>query len=315
MNIFYFICQQTLICMIPLLIVAIAGIFSEKGGVLNFSLEGIMLVGAFSGTLFLSGFENGTNSTYLIALLIAGASGMLTIIPHAISSISLKGNQIISGMAINLLVPPATIIIARAVVGKLQISFANNYIIEAIPFLSKIPIIGDIFFTNAYITTLLGIVALIIAILVFNKSKFGIHLRACGENPQAAASMGINVSRTRYIGVLISGFIGGIGGLAFIIPNSSEYAASVAGYGYLAVAVVIFGQWNPMRILLASIFFGFMKTLANIYTTVPFLVDLGISNYWFKMVPYLATIIVLVFTSRKSAQPKALGAIYDQGER
>ena len=314
-NNIYFICQQTIICMIPLLIVAIGGTFSERGGVLNFSLEGIMLSGAFCGTLYLSGVENGTNATYLVALLLAGLGGMLAILPHAISSISLKGNQVISGMAINLLVPPVTIILARALVGRLQISFKNTYIIQQVPGLSKIPVIGDIFFKNAYITTLIGFILLFVAIVVFNKTRFGVHLRACGEDPNAAASMSINVTAIRYAGVMISGFIGGVGGLAFLIPSASEYAASVAGYGYLAVAVVIFGQWNPMKILGAAVFFGFMKTLANIYTTIPFLVSLGVSNYWFKMVPYAATIIVLIFTSKKTQQPRALGAVYDQGRR
>ena len=315
MVMFYFICQQTLIYTIPLLIVACAGIFSEKGGVLNFALEGIMLAGAFSGTLFLHQYSNGTNVHYAIALLIAGVSGLIIILPHAVASISLRANQAVSALAINLLVPPATIVMARSIIGKLQIDFVNNYTINAVPGFSKIPILGGIFFTNAYITTILGVVVLLVSIFVMNKSKFGIHLRACGENPQAAVSMGINVAKTRYIGVLVSGFIGGMGGLAFIIPSATEYSATVAGYGYLAVAVVIFGQWDPIRILWASIFFGFMKTVASIYTTVPFLVALDISNYWYKMVPYAATIIVLAFTSKHSGRPKALGVIYDHGTR
>ena len=315
MTMFYFICQQTLIYTIPLLIVACAGIFSEKGGILNFALEGIMLIGAFSGALFLHQFDDGTNAHYIIALLIAGVSGVIIILPHALASITLGAHQAVSALAINLLVPPATIIMARAIVGKLQVGFVNNYVIPEVPGLSKVPIIGGIFFTNAYINTILGVAVLLLSVFVMYKSKFGIHLRACGENPQAAASMGIDVTRTRYIGVLISGFIGGMGGLAFIIPVSSEYSATVAGYGYLAVAVVIFGQWDPMKILWASIFFGFMKTVASMYTTIPFLVALDLSNYWFKMVPYAATVVVLAFTSRHSGRPRALGIAFDQGAR
>ena len=315
MDMFYFVCQQTLIYTIPLLIVACAGIFSEKGGILNFALEGNMLIGAFSGALFLHGFDNGTNLHYLIALLIAGGAGVLIILPHAFASISLKAHQAISALAIILLVPPATIISARAIVGRLQIGFVNNYTISAVPGLSEIPIIGGIFFTNTYITTLIGVIVLLVTLWVLNKSKFGVHLKACGENPEAAASMGINVARTRYIGVLVSGFIAGIGGLAFIVPNATEYSASVAGYGFLAVAVIIFGQWDPMKILWASLFFGFMKTVASAYSTMPFLAGLDVTNYWYKMVPYAATVAVLAFTSKGSGRPRALGVIYENSGR
>jgi simple sugar transport system permease protein len=309
----YFIVQQTLICAIPLLIVATAGIFSEKGGILNFSLEGLMLAGAFVGTYYLHGTENGTQGDYLLALLLAGVAGTVTILPHAISSISLKGDQIISGMAINLLVPAATVIIARALIGRLQIAFTNAYMIREVPAFSQIPVIGDMFFKNTYVSNLLGPVVILVAVFVLNKTRFGTHLKACGENPQAAASTGINVTKIRYIGVLISGFIGGVGGLIFIVPNATEYASTVAGYGYLAVAVVIFGQWNPVRILFAAVFFGFMKTLANIYTIIPFLVYLEISTNLYKMIPYLATIILLFVITKRSAQPRALGVIYDTG--
>lgn len=274
-----------------------------------------MLCGAFAGTYYLHDLTAGTQGDYLVALLLAGVAGTVVILPHAISSISLKGDQIISGMAINLLTPAATIIIARALIGRLQIAFSNNYMIREVPFFSDIPVLGGMFFRNTYITNLLGPLILVVAVLIFNKTRFGTHLKACGENPQAAAATGINVSRTRYIGVLVSGFIGGMGGLIFIVPNATEYASTVAGYGYLAVAVVIFGQWNPMRILFAALFFGFMKTLANIYTIVPFLVDLGISTYLYKMIPYLATIIVLFAVTKKSAQPKALGAVYELGKK
>ena len=315
MSMFYFFVQQTMICAMPLLVVALAGIFSERGGILNFSLEGIMLAGGFVGTYYLQGFgqAGGTQGDYVVALLMSGVAGVAIILPHAISSISLDGNQIISGMAINLLTPAATIIIARAMVGRIQIVFTNSYMIREVPVLSDIPLLGGMFFRNTYITNLLGPIVLVIALIIFYKTRFGSHLKACGENPHAAASTGINVARTRYIGVLLSGFFAGMGGLIFIIPNTTEFASTVAGYGYLAVAVVIFGQWNPMKILFAAFFFGFMKTLANLYTIMPFLVDLGISTYLYKMIPYAATIVVLFIVTKRSAQPKALGVVYDVG--
>ena len=307
MNLVYFIVQQTLICAIPLLVVAIGGIFSERSGILNFSLEGIMLAGAFVGTLYIHDLEAGTQGDYLVAVLLAGVAGMAIILPHAISAITLNGNQIISGMAINLLAPAATTIIGRALVGRLQVTFTNFYIIRAVPVLSGIPVIGGMFFQNTYTMNLLGPIVLITAIVVLNYTRFGSHLKACGENPEAAASTGINVNRTRYIGVLISGFIGGMGGLIFIVPNASEFASTVTGYGYLAVAVVIFGQWQPMKILFAALFFGLMKTMSVLYTLVPVLVELGVSQYIYKMIPYVATIIVLFIVTKRSSQPKALG--------
>jgi len=311
MSLFYFIVQQTLIGAIPLLVVALGGIFSERGGILNFSLEGIMLAGAFVGTLHIHNLEAGTQGDYVVAALLAGVAGMAIILPHAISSISLNGNQIISGMAINLLTPAATTIIGRALVGRLQVTFTNSYIIRAVPGLSGIPVLGGMFFQNTYVMHLLGPIVLVLAIVVLNYTRFGMHLKACGENPEAAASTGINVTLTRYIGVMISGFIAGMGGLIFIIPNASEFASTVSGYGYLAVAVVIFGQWQPMKILFAAIFFGLMKTMSVLYTIVPVLSGLGASQYIYKMIPYVATIVVLFIITRRSSQPSALGLSYE----
>jgi simple sugar transport system permease protein len=312
----YFFCQQMLLSIVPLLIVALAGIYSEKGGVLNFSLEGLMLIGAFCGAFFIHFMPESMsgNSAYLIALAIAGIAGAGTILLQGVAAIKLNGEQIISGMAINLLIPPLTIVIARAVIGILQVRYDNTFRIAEVPFFSKIPIIGDIFFKNTYISSLIGLVFLIVTVIVFKYSRFGMRLMACGEHPQAAAAVGINVARTRCIGVLISGFFSGLGGLAFVLPNAAEYSATVAGYGYLAVAVVIFGQWKPLPILFASLFFGALKTFASIYVSIPFFASHGTSSYIFKMTPYLATIVVLIFTSKKSGQPAALAKPYDLTE-
>ena len=309
-----FFCQQMLLSAIPLMIVALAGIYSEKGGVLNFSLEGLMLIGAFTGALFIQSTQSfmSGNGQYFIALLIAGVFGMVVILLQALSAIKLKGEQIISGLAINLLIPPLTIVIARATIGVLQVRYDNTFRVSEVPFFSDIPLVGDIFFKNAYISTIIGVVFLIVSVIVFGKSRFGLRLMACGENPAAAASMGINVARTRLTGLLISGFFAGLGGLAFVVPNAAEYSATVVGYGYLAVAVVIFGQWKPLPILFASIFFGCVKTFANVYMIIPFLVEQGTNSYFFKMLPYLLTIVVLIFTSKRSRQPAALAKAYDE---
>jgi len=176
-------------------------------------------------------------------------------------------------------------------------------------------VLGELLFQNSYITTYLGFLVLIIASIVLYKTKFGLRLRACGEHPQAADSVGISVYKMRYAGVLLSGFLGGIGGLVFVIPTSTNFNASVAGYGFLALAVLIFGQWKPIRILYAALFFGLMKTIASAYSGIPFLARLGIPSYMYKMIPYIATLIVLAFTSKKSQAPKAAGVPYDKGKR
>ena len=170
-------------------------------------------------------------------------------------------------------------------------------------------------FKNAYITTYIGFVILAVATYALYKTRFGLRLRACGEHPQAADSVGVNVYRMQYAGVIISGALGGIGGLVFVVPTSTNFNATVAGYGFLAIAVLIFGQWKPIRILFASFFFGLMKTIAASYSGIPILVDLGIPSYFYKMTPYIATLIVLVFTSKNSQAPKAEGIPYDKGAR
>ena len=305
----YFFGQQMLLCFVPLMVVALGGMFSERCGIINFSLEGLMLAGAFAGAFFLRGTQEMLpgNLSYFLALMVAGCTGIAAMMLHSYASISRGGSQIISGMAVNLLMPALTIVLARAIIGVLQVDYRNRFINTEVPVFSDIPVIGPIFFKQAYISTLMGFVILAATVIVFKYLKFGMRLHAVGEHPHAAEALGINVARVRYAGTAISGFLAGLGGLAFIVPNASEYAASVAGYGYLAVAVVIFGQWRPMRIFWAAIFFGAMKTIANVYTIIPFFVELNFSVYVYKMIPYIATVIVLVFTSKRTKQPAALG--------
>lgn len=317
MQTLYFLTQQTMYFMIPLLIVALGGMFSERSGVVNVALEGIMTIGAFCSILFIYLFQNTLSGQLLLilAILVAAVSGMVFSLLHAFASVNMKADQVISGTALNMFAPALAIFVARMIFGVQQISFVNTFRITEVPLLSKIPVIGDMFFKNAYITTYIGIAILVVATIVLYKIRFGLRLRACGEHPQAADSMGINVYKTRYAGVLISGALGGIGGLVFVVPTSTNFNATVAGYGFLALAVLIFGQWNPMRILYASIFFGFMKAIAAAYSGIPFLAGLNIPSNVYKMVPYIATLIVLAFTSKKSQAPRASGVPYDKGAR
>lgn len=317
MSTIYFMVQQTMFFAIPLLIVALGGMFSERSGVINIALEGIMIIGAFTSIFFINIFEGTLSGQTLmiLAIIIAAVSGAIFSLLHAFASINLKADQTISATALNMFAPAFVIFIARMIQGVQQIQFTDSFHINKVPILGDIPIIGPLLFQNCYITTYIGILIFIISAIVINKTKFGLRLRACGEHPQAADSVGVNVYRIRYAGVIISGVLAGIGGLVFVVPTSTNFNASVAGYGFLALAVLIFGQWRPKRIIIAAFFFGFMKTLASAYSAIPFIKALPIPNEVYKMIPYVATLIVLAFSSRNSQAPKAEGIPYDKGSR
>ena len=317
METIYFLVQQTMLFSIPLLLVALGGMFSERSGVVNIALEGIMIIGAFTGIFFISRFGNlfSPTITLFIAIIISALSGLIFSLLHAYASINMSADQVISGTALNIFAPAFAIYITRAIQTVQQISFINNFRIESVPILGNIPIIGNLLFKNAYITTYLGFIILILSWFALYKTRFGLRLRSCGEHPQAADSVGINVYKTRYFGVAISGALAGVGGLVFVIPTSTNFNATVAGYGFLALAVLIFGQWKPMRVLYAAFFFGLMKTLASAYSGIPILSNLPISNNIYKMIPYITTIIVLAFTSKNSQAPKASGLPYDKSMR
>ena len=317
METIYFLVQQTMLFSIPLLLVALGGMFSERSGVVNIALEGIMIIGAFTGIFFISRFGNlfSPTTTLFIAIIISALSGLIFSLLHAYASINMSADQVISGTALNIFAPAFAIYVTRAIQVVQQISFVNNFRIESVPFLGNIPIIGNLLFKNAYITTYLGFIILALSWFALYKTRFGLRLRSCGEHPQAADSVGINVYKMRYFGVAISGALAGIGGLVFVIPTSTNFNATVAGYGFLALAVLIFGQWKPIRILYAAFFFGLMKTLASAYSGIPILANLPISNSVYKMIPYITTIIVLAFTSKNSQAPKASGLPYDKSVR
>lgn len=317
METIYFLVQQTMLFSIPLLLVALGGMFSERSGVVNIALEGIMIIGAFTGIFFISRFGNlfSPTITLFIAIIISALSGLIFSLFHAYASINMSADQVISGTALNIFAPAFAIYVTRAIQVVQQISFVNNFRIESVPILGNIPIIGNLLFKNAYITTYLGFIILVLSWFALYKTRFGLRLRSCGEHPQAADSVGINVYKMRYFGVAISGALAGIGGLVFVIPTSTNFNATVAGYGFLALAVLIFGQWKPIRILYAAFFFGLMKTLASAYSGIPILSNLPISNSVYKMIPYIMTIIVLAFTSKNSQAPKASGLPYDKSVR
>ena len=322
--------SATIIFAVPLLLVALGGMFSERSGIINIALEGIMIIGALAGCLMMRALNPavtagnlGSQLAMLIATLTAGAAGVVFSVLLAFASINLKADQTIGGTALNMLAPALAIVISWVVQGQGQttiliptwsrITEANFGITLRSQFLQTL------LFKNLYLTTLLAIVLFAAAVILMYKTKFGLRLRSCGEHPQAAASVGINVFKMRYAGVLISGFLGGVGGLAFTLAAGAGFQSSVAGYGFLALAVMIFGNWKPWTILGASLFFALFKVIGAYASSIPFLPQFkgieGVSTYLYPMLPYIITMILLILTSKKSRAPKAEGIPYDKGMR
>ena len=318
MHTFYYLIQNTLPVAIPLLLVALGGMFTERSGVINLALEGVMLFGAFFGCLTVLFIENSKinpQTVLIIGMLVAAAAGIIYSMLLAFAAITMKADQTITGTALNMLIPAVVLLFSKMKFNSDGVTTNMKFYIKEVPWLSKIPILGDLFFKNTYITVYIGLLLLIIATVVFYMTKFGLRLRACGEHPQAADSVGINVYLMRYMGVGISGFLGGIGGFFYsvgIMNGNVNGHTGVAGFGFLALAVMIFGQWKPLNILFASLFFAFLRTLAYSVTLIPFLSSLNINQAYYKMLPYVATMIALIFTSKKSRAPKAEGIPFDK---
>ena len=300
--------KYTLLYGIVLMLVALGGMFSEHSGVINIALEGIMVIGGLAGVLVTASLPKGTAPVVIVIVAIAAAAlaGMLYSLLLAFASINLKADQTIGGTALNMLATAIAMILAKNFNGSTsaKISYTNK------AFLFKI---GSL---ELSVFIPIGIVLLVISYVVMYKTRFGLRLRACGEHPQAADSVGINVYRMRYSGVLISGFLGGIGGLSYVIPSVQtwNFEVGVAGTGFLALAVMIFGQWKPFNIFGAAMFFAVFKSMANIADST-ILARLGWSSNIYNMMPFIASMIILAFTSKNSQAPKAEGVPYDKGSR
>lgn len=386
MNILADILSATLLFAVPLLLVALGGMFSERSGVINIALEGIMVVGALISCLLLRAMDlSGFGPQYpqlavLIAIVVAGLTGVVYSLLLAFASINLKADQTIGGTALNMLAPAFAVVLTWAIQGQgnttilipgwvrmslesfgyvrvdnalLRLAEQSGGLVKIGESMVKLAVEGEgmvrvgsslaqvgesmvrmagdsvtvishnqfflrMIFKSMYLTTPIAFVLMGISAFVMYKTKLGLRLRACGEHPQAADSVGVNVYRMRYVGVMISGFLAGIGGLAFTVAAGSGFQSQVAGYGFLALAVMIFGNWKPLSILGASLFFAFFKIIGSYSSSIPFLPDFkGISSseYIYLMLPYVVTMIVLILTSRKSRAPKAEGIPYDKGAR
>lgn len=308
--------QYTLIFASVLLLVALGGCLSEHSGVINIGLEGIMVMGALGGALMMKFLPAGT-SAFVVVLLTVLASillGMIYSLLLAVAAVNFKADQTLVGTAMNLLGTAAATVFVKAMntaADPDNVSSTIQYLDGRKAFLVNI---GGFEFNWCM---LLAVIALVIAYVVLYKTRFGLRLCACGEHPQAADSVGINVYRMRYAGVLISGVLGGLGGIVYIIAGVSEwkFENGVAGFGFLALAVMIFGQWKPTRIALAALLFGFFRALGNVYSGFDLLSNLNLPSSVYNMLPYVISLVVLAFTSQKSRAPKAEGIPYDKGQR
>ncbi len=341
-----FIIQQTLLYAVPLMIVALAGVFAERSGIINLALEGIMIFGAFIGVLFVRSMQDldvfvnaarqGSWLTLqgleIMAMLVSAALGALFSLLLSFASINLKADQTIGGTALNLMAPAMVLFLIRIIDGQNILDMKSGdsatwFMLKkstfGIPKSQNIGFLGETFLNKVYLATYICILLFIIMSILLYKTRFGLRLRACGENPQAADSLGINVYKMRYAGTTISGALAGMGGFVYALTTTNCTSnGDVAGFGFLALAVMIFGNWKPLNIAGASLLFGLFKCIAAAYSSIDIngdgvymLAEIGISSHLYRMLPYLVTLVVLAFTSKKSRAPKAEGIPYDKGSR
>ncbi len=346
-----FLLQKTLIFAIPLLIVALAGMFAERSGIINIALDGIMIFGAFVGAIaafYLRKnpyFVDHNQTLFLLCLLVAAFSGAVFSLLLSFSAINLKADQTIGGTALNLLAPAVTLFITKVLFNKdkLEMETAADASGKSHDFgyallNGDMGPVGQVFFDKAYISTFLAVVVFVLLSVWIYKTKTGLRLRSCGEHPQAAASVGINVMGMRYLGTTISGALAGFGGYAYVATVANGTAeGTVAGMGFLALAIMIFGNWKPLGIAFGSLLFGFLKCLAVTYNKSlikpledqAWMQELLLKNegfknlyeaifknmYFYNLIPFVTVLIVLAFTSKKSRAPKAEGIPYDKGAR
>ena len=299
---------------VPMLLTALGALYSERSGIINIGLDGLMIIGSFAGALTASNLQaNGVAGALWIGLLVAFLAGVLFSLLHAFASINLNADQTISGTAINMMAGALTIFLARNITGSGNIRVTNGFLPTSIPVLSKIPVIGPLFFTRTYPTTWVALIILAFSVFLLYKTAFGMRLRACGEHPEAVAAAGVNVYKMRYFGVLASGGLAALGGATMLLTYSGEFNGNVAGLGFLSLAALIFGQWKPLGILGATFFFGFASTIANVSQAIPALSE--IPGVLLKTFPYIVTLVALVLFSKSSRAPKAAGQPFDTGKR
>ena len=309
--------QYTLIFASVLLLVALGGCFAERSGVINIGLEGIMVIGALGGALVMKFMPVSVGAPIMVltTAVVSALFGLIFSLFLAVAAINFKADQTITGTAMNMLATAGATVAVKAMntaaSGGNDVSSDISYTFAKELFVVRL---GSFEF-NWFM--LIAVLCLVVSFVVLYKTRFGLRLRSCGEHPQAAASVGISVYKMRYAGVLISGLLGGLGGIVYITAGVSvwKFENGVAGFGFLAMAVMIFGAWHPLKIALAALLFGFLRALGNVYSGFDFLAALKIPSVVYNMLPYLLSLVVLAFTSKRSRAPKAEGIPYDKGTR
>jgi len=309
--------QYTLIFASVLMLVALGGCFSERSGVINIGLEGVMCVGALGGALVMKFLPVtvGAPAMVLLTILVSCLFGLIFSLTLAVAAINFNADQTITGTAMNMLATAGATVAVKAMntaaSGGNDVSSDIAYTHAKDLFIVRIGTFEFSWFM------LVAAICLVISFVFLYKTKSGLRLRACGEHPQAADSVGINVYKMRYAGVLISGLLGGLGGIVYITAGVSvwKFENGVAGFGFLAMAVMIFGAWHPLKIALAALLFGFFRALGNVYSGFDIMMALNLPSVVYNMLPYIISLVVLAFTSKKSRAPKAEGIPYDKGVR
>jgi simple sugar transport system permease protein len=284
----------------PILIVAIGGMFTERSGVVNIALEGLMGLGAMAAasTHYLMEAAGYGRYSLIIALIVGSIVGWLFSLIHAVAAIDFKADQTISGTGINLLADGLTIFVA-------QILFNADRTKEY-----QVGMLTDKI--GLYPTAYIAIVVVVVSWFVLYKTPFGMHLRACGEHPAAADSVGINVRLMRYSGVMISGALAGLAGGCIVLTQTIQYTSgTIGGRGFIALAAVSFGRWTPLGVTGAAILFGGAQAFAVISNNIPALTNLP--SEYFNILPYAITLIALIATSGKDYAPQANGIAYEKG--
>ncbi|MDR1795380.1 MAG: ABC transporter permease [Erysipelotrichaceae bacterium] len=320
MNTFLSMLPGSLMVAAPIIICALGGLLSERSGITNIALEGIMTVGAFVSAALLFYLEKvpgfGSGLGCWVAVLAGAFGGMLFSTLLAIAAIRYKSDQTIAGAALNMLSVALCIYISQILFGHQRTDTFTTGItrIKKVPLLGDIPIIGPLLFQGINPTIYVAVVLVVIVWFVVFKTRFGLRLRSCGENPQASASLGVKVEKIRTIAVLASGFLGGMAGALMVLTTDTQFtASSIHGMGFISLAALIFGKWQPFGALGAGIFFGFAQQLGVYANMIPLLNQLP--SEFFHAIPYVITIIALVLFSSKAVGPRAAGQIYDPGQR
>lgn len=307
---------------LPMFVMSVGGIFSEKSGITNLALEGLQGFGAFCGSLaavlFALGFAGSSRMPYYLSYLIAFAGGMLYAMLHVLLCIKFKANQIISGVVVNILAVALTTFLTKRINEAFFSQKSNKFVLETsmrftVPGLSRIPVLGAVF-TNVYPFEVLIIVIAVITWYVMYKTPYGMHLRACGDNPHSADAAGIDVNRVRAIAVILSGGLSAIGGMSYAYSISASFSPDIyLGFGYLAIAALIFGNWSILPTLGACLLFGFARSAGQ-----ALIQRLGMPSTYndlVRILPYVLTLFLLIFFSKNNRSPRALGEIYDKGKR